>query len=363
MIAVVRSAGVTVANRALQLVVQSPQGFLVDIHSAEFQVFDTSSAAREAAPVQVLPVAVNERQAVDMVAHRIGVGRYVGSWTPAADASLGRYVVRWFYKTTATAEEQSFDQEFELVSRAYGGPVYCTLYDLVAAGMVSAGTDDGVAQRLIVEASRYVELYTGRQFYPVYKSVTVGGRHGHTLRLEEPIVAIEGVNTDFRDGFVSVDRDQTAYRVFNRHLSQNLFNPDDRGDPKLEFLHGWGNDYSHWRGEPAYYERFSTGVHNVRVTGIFGYTEPDGSFVGVTPQLIRLATKLLCFKQQHPAGSLRRQDQLRNGRLKSEYTRDQGYILADPGDVRGSPFVTHTLDPEIDAILHGFRRPAHLGAA
>lgn len=363
MIAVVRSSGATVANRALQLAVQSPLGFLVDLHSAAFQVFDMSNAVREATPVQVLPATGGEKQAVDVTAHRIGVGRYAAIWAPAADAFLGRYAVRWFYKTAASAPEQSFDQEFELVSRPYVGPAYCTLYDLVGAGMTSAATDDGVAQRLIVEASRYVELYTGRQFYPLYKSITVGGRHGHALRLEEPIVAIEGVNTDFRDGFVSADRGQGSYRVFNRHLSQNLLNPDDRGDPKLEFLHGWGSEYSHWHGEPAYYERFSTGVHNVRVSGIFGYTEPDGSFVGATPQLIRLATKLLCFKQQHPAGSQRRQDQFRSERLKSEYTRDQGYIMADPGDARGSPFVTHTMDPEIDAILHGFRRPAHMGAA
>lgn len=362
MIAVVKSAGATVANRALQLVVQDAGGLLTDVYSASFQIFDTTTAQKEASPVQVWPTTTGNRQSIDVVADRLGTGRYAATWAPAVGLSAGRYVVRWFYQFTVSADPTAFEQEFELAAQAYLGPHYCTVYDLRAAGMAVASAADGVAQKLVVQASRWVEHYTGRQFDAQYKVIRASGNSGRALLLDEPIIALDSVTLNYQGDFVSNDREVGTFTVFNRHIRENLFRPDDRDNPKLEFLHGW--DFAGLYTGPSRYDyRFSSGVQNVQVAGVFGYTEPDQSMVGCTPHLIRHACQLICWKQQYALGSNERWDAQNRNRLTSEYTRDQGFIWAKPDDVRNVPPITHFGDPEIDSILYGFIRPPQVGAA
>jgi hypothetical protein len=360
MIAVVKSAGATVANKALQLVVQDAKGLLTDVFSASFQIFDTTTPEKEAAPAQVYPTTVGNRQSINVVADKLGVGRYAATWTPAPELPPGRYMVRWWYQFTVSQDAIAFDQEFELAPVAYPGPAYCTLYDLRAAGLTMASaTDTAPAQRLIVQASRFIEQYTGRQFDPIYKILSFSGSSGRALLLDEPIVALEHMIINYDGDFAVSDREVGNFTVFNRHIRENLYRPDDRDNPKIEFVHGW-DPFGTW-GTSNF--RFSTGVQNVQVAGVFGYTEPDQSMVGCTPYLIRHAAQLICFRQQYALGSTQRRDALAQHRIKSEYTRDQGYIMADPDVGRASPFVTHLGDPEIDAILFAFVRPPQLGAA
>ncbi len=360
MIAVVKSAGATVANKALQLVVQDARGLLADVQAAWFQILDTTTADNEVTPVQVWPTTGGNMQSVNVTTDRLGPGRYAAIWDSSA-APLGRYVVRWFYRFVVSDTPTTFDQEFELVPAAYAGPAYCSIYDLRAGGLASTVTD-AVAQRLIVQASRFIQHYTGREFSPAYKVVNVSGTSARALLLDEPIAALEYVALNYAGDFQTSDRATGTFTVFNRHIRENLFKPDDRDNPKLEFLHGW--DFAGiFTGGDRYDYRFSVGVQNVQVAGIFGYTEPDQSMVGCTPNLIRQACQLICFKQQYPAGSQARFDALNKGRLTSEYTRDQGYIMDKPDNSRGAPVITHFGDPEIDAILFGFIRPPQFGAA
>jgi hypothetical protein len=362
MIAVVKSAGATVANKALQLVVQDANGLLTDVYSASFQIFETTTPALEAAPSQIYPTTVGNRQTIDVVTQRLGTGRYAAIWTPLTTHGVGRYMVRWYYQFSVSADPTVFEQEFELAPVAYQGPHYCTLYDLKAIGMPAATASDHVAQKLIVQASRWIEHYTGRQFAAAYKSIRSSGNSGRALLLDEPIVALDSVTLDYAGDFASSDREIGTFTVFNRHIRENLFRPDDRDNPKLEFLHG--ADYAGlFSGSTRYDYRFSSGVQNVQVAGVFGYTEPDQSMVGCTPHLIRHACQLICWKQQYPVGSQDRWDATNRNRLTSEYTRDQGFIWAKPEDVRNAPPVTHLGDPEIDSILYGFIRPPQFGAA
>lgn len=370
MLSVVRSAGATVANKALQLVVQNSKGLLADVGAAWYQIFNVTTSNLEQAPAQVWPTTVGNREDVHLENHRLGTGRYAALWTPAAQATVGKYFIRWHYRFGAAGNpEYIFDQEFELLPAPYPGPNYCTIYDLINAGLPLASTYDGAAQRLIVQCSRFIEHYTGRQFFPSYKVVTASGSSGRSLLLDEPICAFEGVGINYSGNFAVADREVDTYAVFNRHLRENLYKPDDRDNPKIEFLHGsdvlggsFGYPYGQGYGY-RYDSRFTAGVQNVQVSGVFGYTEPDGSMVGATPYLIRQACQLMCFKQQHGIGSTARSDAYNASRLKSEYTRDQGYIMADPDVGRAAPFVTHLADPEIDAILYGFVRPPQFGAA
>lgn len=361
MIAVVKSAGATVANKALQLVVQDAQGLLTDVYSASFQILEATTAESEAAPVQVWPTTVGNRQPIDVVTDRLGTGRYAAIWVPGT-ASVGHYVVRWYYQFTVSATPTTFDQEFELVTQAYQGPHYCTVYDLKAAALPVALTSELSTQRLIVQASRWIEHYTGRQFSSEYKTVKFSGNSGRALLLDEPIIAVDTLVLNYAGDFVSDDREIGTFIVFNRHIRENLFKPDDRDNPKLEFLHGW--DFAGlYTGASRYDYRFSSGVQNIQLAGVFGYTEPDQSMVGCTPALIRHACQLIAFKQQYAIGSNERNDALNRYRITSEYTRDQGYIMSKPDEGRATPIVTHMGDPEIDAILFGFIRPPQFGAA
>jgi hypothetical protein len=92
---------------------------------------------------------------------------------------------------------------------------------------------------------------------------------------------------------------------------------------------------------------------------VFGYTEPDGSPAGRTPEMIRHATKLLVMRDLPLLASTdQREDAQRRFRLTSERTRDQSYTL-EALKLHGA----FTGDPEIDNILVAFVRPPDLGAA
>ena len=97
----------------------------------------------------------------------------------------------------------------------------------------------------------------------------------------------------------------------------------------------------------------------MELSGLWGYTEPDGTPEGRTPPAIRRACMLLVLRWLSPLGDEDAAGDARNRwRIVEERTRDQSYKLAP---VRGSGAFTG--DPEIDAILARNRRPLGLGAA
>jgi len=101
------------------------------------------------------------------------------------------------------------------------------------------------------------------------------------------------------------------------------------------------------------------GQQNVEARGVFGYTEPDGSPTGRTPELIRRVTMLLVLRELPLLGDVdAREDAQRRFRLTSERTRDQSYTL-EALRLHGA----FTGDPEIDNVLVAFMRPPDLGAA
>ncbi len=242
-------------------------------------------------------------------------------------------------------------------------PGYATVADLRDEGVTAADASDDRVDRLIALASQYVDRVTGRFFEPRALTLTLDGSGGRTLLIGHPIISINSVKM-----FVGMFAEfgvlpviPSFFRIYNRHLTQGLLDPDDREDPKLEFFH-W-SDLLGVHATPAGHLGLGSlvwlpGVQNVVIDGVFGYTDPDGSPTGRTPDLIRHVTKLIVLREIPRMTDLtRREERQKRWRLVGERTRDQGYNL-EALRLHGS----FTGDPEIDNVLVAFQRPAQLGA-
>lgn len=366
--ALARAQPSSCTNPVLDLFTQV-NGVLVDVAVLEFQVFDVSDPGKQQNPLQVYPSSLGARASVDVAAlcplgQKLSTGHFVAPWTPPQDEAIGTHEIRWFFRLTPTSPEQSFREEFEVLVEVAGfsGTGYAHVSDLRGEGVTPADASDARLQSLIVLASRYVERMTGRFFEPRLQTLTLDGSGARTLTFGQPIIGVENVFIDsspYSPGDLPVD--PSIYRVYNRHLTQGLLLPDDRDDPKLEFFHG--SDLLGVRFEAPGLSLASLvwprGQQNVTVRGVFGYTEPDGSPMGRTPELIRHATELLVMRELPRLGDVgRREEAQRRWRLTSERTRDQAYTL-EALKVQGA----FTGDSEIDNILAAFTRPPDLGAA
>lgn len=357
------------ANPVLDLFTQV-SGMLIDVAVLEFQIFDVSDPDKQLNPLQVYPAAVGTRAPVNVATlcpagDKLSTGHFVARWTPPPDAAIGTYEVRWFFRLNAGSPEQTFREEFEVLATIAGfsGSGYASVADLRAEGVSVADASDARLQQLIVLASRYVERITARFFDARVQELTVDGTGGRTLALGHAIIGVDSVFIDsstFTPGDLPVD--PSVYRVYNRHLTQGMLLPDDRDNPKLEFVHGSdlaGVRFESIGGLGLASLVWPRGQQNVLVRGVFGYTEPDGSPSGRTPELIRQVTKLLVMRELPLLGNVdQREDAQRRFRLTSERTRDQSYTL-EALRLHGA----FTGDPEIDNILVAFVRPPDFGAA
>jgi hypothetical protein len=348
------------SNPVLDLFTQV-NGVLVDVAVLEFQIFDVSDPGKQLAPVQVYPAAAGARAPVDVATlcpagDKLSTGHFVARWTPPIDEAIGTYEIRWFFRLTPTSPEQTFREEFEVLVEVAGFAAtgYAAVSDLRDEGVTATDATDARLQRLIALASRYVERITGRFFEPRMQTLRVDGSGGRVLALGHPIIGIDTVSIDsnpFSPADLTVDPD--LFRVYNRHLTQGLLLPDDRDHPRLELV----NEEDVHLGLGRL--RWPRGQQNIEVRGVFGYTEPDGSPTGRTPELIRHVTKLLVLRELPRMSDFdRREDAQRRWRLTSERTRDQSYTL-EALRLHGE----FTGDPEIDNILVAFVRPADFGAA
>ena len=248
---------------------------------------------------------------------------------------------------------------------ALGPEAYTSVANMRTQGIPDP-PDDAEVESLILRASRFIDRVTGRFFFPVEKDRTVDGRGGRILQLQEPIISVEEVEI-LPDPFVSggtiVGFD--VMKIYNRHLTEELVRPDDRDDPKIEFLHG--RDLLGQRGRP--FEPtiglttfvWPVGPQTVRVKGFFGYTDFDSSnSQGVTPDLIREVTERIVARNFKPLISSTGGGPVAGPVIRHK-TRDQEIHFSD---IKGSVRETNiTGDPEIDNILLLFMRPIDLGAA
>ncbi len=347
------------------------RGVLADAATVTFQIFDVSDNAKRANPVQVFPETASTRTTVNTTTpwpagDKLGTGHVVARWTPPPDEPLGAHELRWFVQGPPGVTEQVVTTEFDVLAAGAGSyrTGYALVSDLRAEGVTATDATDARLVRLIRLASQYVERMTGRFFEPRPMTLTLDGSGGRALLLGHSIICIREVKLvtaiTVEPGDLPVA--PSCFRVYNRHLTQALTDPDDREDPRLEFFHD--SDLLGVEATPAASLGLGSlvwprGAENVLIDGLFGYTDPDGSPVGCTPELIRHVTKLLALRELPALTDIaQREDRQKRWRLVSERTRDQGYNL-EPLRAQG----TFTGDPEIDAILVAYQRPPQLGAA
>jgi hypothetical protein len=195
-------------------------------------------------------------------------------------------------------------------------------------------------------------------------TVALDGSGGRIQLLGHPIIAVRDVKllVAYPAEIGELPVTPSFFRVYNRHLSQGLLDPDDRENPRLEFFHE--DDLLGVSATPAASLGLGSlvwlrGTQNVVVDGLFGFTDPDGSPVGRTPDLIRHVTKLLVLRELPlMADVASREERQQRWRIVSERTRDQSYDL-DPLRFQGGL----TGDPALDAVLVAYQRPPHLGSA
>jgi hypothetical protein len=328
-------------------------GNLVDVSALEFQIFDKVIPA---SPVQVYPN--SGRALVDIandcpIGDRIGTGHYLAKYTVPAAAPTGTYELRWFFRLTSSTPEQEFREEFEVLPNAVpasGG--YTTLAVMRAEGVPASISDDRL-QYLIFLAAAYTDRYTGRWFEPRTADYTLDGSGTVSMLLEQPVIAIDTV---YIDDLALAAEDVVVY---NRHISQNLTDPDDRENPKIELEQALNDELLFKIGRKIFYR----GQQNVRITGVFGYTEFDGSSTGSVPLLISRVSQLLVMRNMRTLYNSGPTDTtLQVARITELRTRDQWIRYADPnrlGLAAPGPF---TGDREIDNILMSFRRPPKIRA-
>ncbi len=337
-----------------------PSGHLSDPFDLQFIVYRTASDEELLSPVQVFPPVEGVRAEVDLVADRIGKGRYSASgWTPAG---TGKHFVRWFWTSEDGDAERSGDTPFDVQAFAVDPsvPFYGSLSDAREQGVAACDASDAKVMAALRRASRFIEAVTGRWFEPRYTEVFHDGRGSSALLLMAPVIALDTLRVTtrpIRPADLALDPDYI--RVYNRHLS-GLTSPDDRNNPRIELYSGEDD----WVGvRPFSFSRlvFPRAQQNVHVASVSGYTDPDGTPFGRTPEDIDFAALLIMLRNLPTLMSAERTDAINRGRVKSEGTRDQNYTLMTPAELGLASNVTG--DPEIDQILARFMRPPMMGAA
>ncbi len=304
-------------------------------------------------------------------------GYYAARWTVPSNATLGKWSIVWTYvfttptsdTLTATSSEAppsgTCTKYFEVLATA--PPPFARRYAFVTDLREELGCGEDVSDarlyRLSVLASAMIDRITGRFFTPAYGTKRMAGASARSLLFGDVIIAISSLGIDTeptQQGDLVVELD--LFRVYNRHLSQGMLDPDDRENPKLEFVHSddlYGIRFIPFRGISLRSLAFPIGVQNIHARGFFGFTDPDGSPWGETPAMLQHACKLIVARElpkmsEHDA----RTDAQQRWRVIMEKTRDIQNQLADPRKWGG-----WFGDPELDMLLASYVRPPRLGSA
>ncbi len=345
-------------------------GVLTNLYALSFQVFDVSDDAKKAMPLQVYPATPGDKQAVVVgtdapTGDRDGTGRYTARWTVPTTEAVGLHEVRWFWQETSTSTEQTARQPFDVVEVAV--PRFTVLAlpsDLRAEGVCATGPAGVSTLRVLAglaAASTYIERYTRRRFSAQYQALDVDGIHANGLPLPTatPIVGVEQIQ--YREAYYSLGEfvsSGSTYRIYNRHL-RGMVHPDDRDNPRIEIF-----DFTHDASRAVLLGgyTFPEGRQNIRVLGVFGYTEPDDTPFGGVPPLVRDAAMRLAMRNLPKAASGEQAAARMAASVKREKTREQEVEYGF--DTDNAAFVGKiTGDPAVDQVLAMYRAPMGMGAA
>jgi hypothetical protein len=242
---------------------------------------------------------------------------------------------------------------------------YCTIQDLRDEGVPETGygsKTDAQLTKVITRVCAAIDNYTGRFFEPRDMTIVLDGTGARLLLLGDPIISITSIKLGGPDFSLSTAVDLDGVKIYNRHLTQRLMNPDDRESPKLEYA----VDEDYLSQSTFYPDRWTKGNQNIQIVGTFGYTDWDsGDAEGVTPPLIERAAVLMCLRDMHTGYSEddARADARNAWRVTEHKTRDQTIKYASPSSLGAAGVGGYTGDPEIDGILAQYTRPPMFGSA
>ncbi len=200
--------------------------------------------------------------------------------------------------------------------------MYCTVEDIRAEGVTEEQASDAKLTGLIALAGNYIDRMTGQWFEPREKTVRLNGTGGEVLPL--PVFLIDMPEIVMVDG-----EEVTNYILYNR------FPPaDDRFYPKMHRKSRW-----------------TKGVLNVEIKGLWGFVDEDGSGGYMTPPLIKRAVmKLALYNFPDLGDSEAQEEKALRGALISETTDGHSYSLSD-SVVSALASSSLTGDSEIDSII------------
>jgi hypothetical protein len=276
----------------------------------------------------------------------------------------------YWYKISYLNSTTPNESELSDPIPATGGGNYVSVADIRDEGVLETVHDDARVLSTIRLAESFIEKVTGRWFYPRLMEIKLNGTDSDVLPVPPPIISITDIRMLYEPivgsptyNDISVD----AVRVYNRHLTQGLLDPDDREAPKLVF-----EDY-----DLSAIAKWWPGSQNVVLTGYFGYTQlgpndtaaetSEGSQVPVTfgscPPEIADAAKRIVVLWLPERGDLDAQDDAqRRFNISRIKTRDQEIQYSAAASAGSSRVGWATGDPSIDILLAAFRRPPSLGA-
>lgn len=346
MVFMARTQASSATNPLLTFIYQDPAyGWMEDVFALSYAIVDVSTPAKE-----ITPVSKVAKTAINTTTYRLSEGRYYAPQTIGGDWGLGDYQVIWYYTVADGDDEQTMTTPLVVTDEAHGPPsYYATVADVYDAGLDDDTYTVKQVRGALAKATALLERWTGRSFRAAYKTIRVDGGGGMKLRLREPIIAVERL--DVEEEFLQqyfLSEESREVHIYNRHIRLGQVQPDDRNNPRIDYSYG-----TRPLGAIGYYP---DGALDVKVTGMFGYTEPDGSPLGSTPTIVRDLVVKIALLHVDGAATDEAWSVKNKWKITEERTRDQQVKYGGSGgstSVYTGPGSTafFTGDPEIDAAI------------
>lgn len=354
MTALIRGESSDCGNPKLDVFMRDGTGNPVNVSSLSFQIFE--KVTTPGTPIQIFPAGAGAKEVVNLNAcpagARVSQGRYHADYTVPLTTPIGTHEVRWFVKLTASAPEQSFFEEFEVLSEAslLAGNFYISIADVRAAGLNNQAISDSAIQSSICLWQQILERTTRQWFLPFETSFYLDGTDSDALHLPVAIISISEVRLNDDPNAL----DPGSYRVYNgRRL------PDDRKNPRIKLTDPIRRDI--FTGTHAGRPKFRSGRQNQYIAGVFGYVEPDGS----TPEPIKRALLKLVIKDvslplvSDPTGMIA-PPPLTTGLVSEEWTdghKIKYQLSGGPSKARAPGLSGLIDDPEVQMIIKLYKSP------
>lgn len=346
MVFMARTQVSTAANPLIVFIYQDPVTALMkDVTALSYEVFDTSTPAKE-----ITPTVKVARTALVLANAKLSTGRYFAPVAPLAGWDLGDYQVVWYY-TVDDGDEQTMTTPLHVTDEAHGPPsYYATVQDVYDSGLSVGEYTVKQVRGALAKSTALLERWTGRRFRAEYRAIKVDGGGGMKVRLREPVIAVEKIELeDDSLSYSTLLAWEYNLHVYNRHIRCGQLNPDDRINPRIEYANTFRP-----MGAVGY---FGDGSQDIKVTGVFGYTEPDGSPTGSTPAVVRDLAIAVALLNVDGAGGPEAWKTKNKWKLTEERTRDQTVKYGGGGSQNGSMYVGpgstayFTGDPDLDAAI------------